>query len=238
MGIIDQINLDFYDALWSDEHHYHAYPNINTVRCEAWYFKAHGGKPGHLLDYGHGCGLEAFHFAKLGYQVNALEVSVAALKHLNAKLDGEWRSYASNIKTTLLNPEASVLPYDNNTFDYINSTQVVYHLPDEAALIALMSEWYRVLRPEGKIMFSTIGPGNSLVTEGNLIRNENRLKIYQHEHPHKIGGQRRTLRSLYISTEEDLRKLCEPFFVDEIGWYTNHYCGIDGYHWQVLARKL
>ncbi|SLM30974.1 hypothetical protein MTBBW1_2560015 [Desulfamplus magnetovallimortis] len=237
MNIIDKQNLDFYNELWSDEQHHHAYPNINTVRCEAWYFRGNASTPGYLLDYGHGCGNEAIHFAKLGYQVEALEVSHYARNILLKKLNGRWHHLASRIKTTLLKEDYSRLPYEDASFDYINSTQVIYHLPNEMALQNLINEWYRIMKPGGKLMFSTIGPGNSLVEDGVLQKQEKHLAIYEHLHPHEINAQKQTVNALYISNEKDMEYICHPFIVEEIGWYTNHYCGIDGFHWQVLAKK-
>ncbi len=236
--IIDKTNLHFYNALWNDKNHQHAYPNVNTVRCEAWYFRGDGSKRGTLLDYGHGCGAETLHFAKLGYQVHALEVSPSAQERLLEKLASEENQVSDLVESKLLSENETSLPYADDFFDYISSTQVVYHLPDETALRLIMKEWHRVLRPGGKILFSTIGPGNSLIEEGRLIKKEKHLDIYEHVHPHDIGGQKRTIRSLYIPTEKDVRLLCTPFAVDEVGWYTNYYCGIDGFHWQVLARKI
>jgi SAM-dependent methyltransferase len=237
MTIIDPVNFDFYERLWSDAGHRHDYPNINTVRCEKWFFRPTHSGGGRLLDFGHGCGQEAAYFARLGYRVCGVEISQNAHNLLLAQLQGPFADVADRIELRLLSDKDDRLPFDDASFDYISSTQVVYHLPDEQALLTLVKEWHRILKPGGRLMFSTIGPGNSLVTAGRPLRQYEHLSVHEYVNPHRINNRYEVLRSLYIESEEAIRFLCRPFDIVEVGWYSNHYCGIDGFHWQVLAQK-
>src|SRR3989338_6837807 len=64
MSFVDQVNVDFYERLFADDGWVHKYPNVNTVRCELWYFRQRQW-PGRLLDY--------------GYQVYGVEISPTAI---------------------------------------------------------------------------------------------------------------------------------------------------------------
>src|SRR5690242_20285721 len=53
--------------------------------------------------------------------------------------------------------DAAALPFDDNSFDAVICASAIYTLPDIAAALR---EWRRVLKPDGRIAFSSIGGGN------------------------------------------------------------------------------
>lgn len=54
--------------------------------------------------------------------------------------------------------EASSLPFEDNSFDFVVAMHMLYHLPDPAAGIA---EMFRVLKPGGWLAVTTNGMGNT-----------------------------------------------------------------------------
>ena len=51
------------------------------------------------------------------------------------------------------------------------------------------------------------------------------------------GSESQKSRSFLMRDEDHIRGLCAMFNVREIGWHTLHYCGIDDFHWLVMAEK-
>jgi hypothetical protein len=45
------------------------------------------------------------------------------------------------------------------------------------------------------------------------------------------------MRNFLARDESHIRDICGNLTVAEVGWFTNHYCGIDGSYWQVMGSK-
>lgn len=231
MSFVDQINVAFYERLFADDGWVHKYPNVNTIRCELWYFRQRQW-PGKVLDYGFGSGQEMLYFAQNGYEVYGVEISQTAIDRLNRLVAEQQPEVAARVNTRLLGPSDARLPFDDGFFDFIHANQVICHLPNEVAVRSLVREWHRVLRPGGRLMFSTPGPQNSMIAKGREV--EPNWFEWEYEAP---NYPRATMRNFCMKDEAAIRDIASPFVVDEVGWFTNHYCGIDGFFWQVLARK-
>ena len=236
MSFVDEVNKSFYDDLWRQEGLMHRYPNVNTVRCEGMYFRKNG-VPGKLLDFGFGSGQESVYFAEKGYDVYALEVSQVAVDYFNAQLKKEYKHLCNQIKTLFLCPEEKHLPYEDGFFDWIHSNQVIYHLSDEKAIRNLMQEWYRILKPGGRIMYSTVGKKNSTIVKGKVVEETPLLRVHEAVYDAPNMSEPLRMRVCALRSEDSIREISKPFIIEEIGWFTNHYCGVDGFHWQVLAKK-
>ena len=81
MSLIEKTNIVSYDAMYSNMEHDHAYPNVNLVRLEKWYFDG----PGRTLDHGFGYGENLFHLVRQGYQVHGVEISEKLLNWVTHK---------------------------------------------------------------------------------------------------------------------------------------------------------
>ncbi len=231
MPFIDDVNFDYYENHFSSGTT-HIVPNVNTIRCEIWYFRKNR-EPGKILDYGFGYGQELIYFADRGYDVYGLDIVPSAKSRFDDFLGEHRPELADKITTELIDRDASRLPFDDHSFDFIHSNQVIYHLPSEEAITGLLSEWHRILKPGGLLMFSAVGPQNTLVTEGTKVGKE----LYECEYETPSSGEKVKIRSYVMKDEAHIRSLCNMFKVDEVGWFTNHYAGVDGFHWQVLAKK-
>jgi SAM-dependent methyltransferase len=184
------------------------------------------------LDYGFGTGQEAIYFAENGYDVYGVKISPIAQRILRNLISEKYAHLADRIKTLLIRPEDKQMPFEDDFFDYIHSNQVIYHLPSEPAIRRLIQEWYRVLRRGGGLMFSTVGPQNSIITKGREVS----PNVFELDYESATTSTQ-TMRAFLTRDEATIRDICVPFEIEEIGWFTNHYCGVDGFHWQVLARK-
>lgn len=200
----------------------HDYPNVNSVRTEAAFYREKRG--GKILDYGFGYAQETAHFAKKGYKVWGLDVSQSAVDRGNERLK------QLGLSATLSTVDASwdKLPYEDNFFDAIHSNQCIYFIADLEKQNALLKEFKRILKPDGKMYVSLAGPENSIRTTGKKI-GEN---VYQYGaadgEPHKC----------YIYPDKpSIEKSFGIFDIAEIGSFNNVYCGVNGFHWVVLAKN-
>ena len=112
MSFVDKINVDFYERLFSDDGWIHKYPNVNTVRCELWYFRQRQW-PGKLLDYGFGSGQEMIYFAENGYKVYGVEILQNAVDRLNRLIAEKHPDLVGRINTSLLGPSDDRLAFEN-----------------------------------------------------------------------------------------------------------------------------
>ena len=80
MSLIEKTNIVSYDAMYSNMEHDHAYPNVNLVRLEKWYFDG----PGRTLITDSAMG-KIFHLVRQGYQVHGVEISEKLLNWVNTK---------------------------------------------------------------------------------------------------------------------------------------------------------
>jgi SAM-dependent methyltransferase len=101
-----------------------------------------------LLDLGCGNGRFLVHFARRGLRVTGLDSAPTALK-----LAREWLARES-LDGTLLQADTRVrLPFADNTFDALLSTQVIHHARLELVQ-GTISEIARVVKPGGVILVS------------------------------------------------------------------------------------
>jgi len=167
MRIVDDTNLRYYETYLAQTTH--IMPNVNTVRCEIWYFRKHR-EPGKILDYGFGSGQELMYFAEQGYDVYGLDIVQSAKDKFDSHIHAKRPELRDKIKTRILEPEATALPFPDASFDFIHSNGTVCLLPSEGAIKVLLNEWHRVLKPGGLFMFSTIHPQNSQIQTGRANR--------------------------------------------------------------------
>lgn len=110
-----------------------------------------GIEPGDLvLDMGAGAGRHAFEVSRRGAHIVALDYSLADLKDvagLFSAMAGAGEIPAGT-HTACVNGDGTRLPFADDTFDVIICSEVMEHIPDDAAAAA---ELARVLKPGGTL---------------------------------------------------------------------------------------
>ena len=116
-----------------------------TVRYERL-----GLRPGErLLDLGCGAGRHAYEAGRRGARVAAADLDLAELKEVR-QLAGAMRQAGELVEGTIdaVGGDALRLPFPDATFDRVVASEVLEHIPDDAAAAA---ELARVLRPGGTL---------------------------------------------------------------------------------------
>jgi ubiquinone/menaquinone biosynthesis C-methylase UbiE len=101
-----------------------------------------GGK--RVLDVGVGTGFLSIMLAEMGYNVVGVDLSEEMIKNARRKMD------ARGLKVRLEVGDAENLPFEDGSFDAVVNRAVLWTIPNPKKAL---SEWKRVLKPDGTLCF-------------------------------------------------------------------------------------
>ena len=107
-----------------------------------------------LLEVGCGQGNFSLHLAKLGARIVGTDFSTKAIEIASDKL------LSSDTSARFLVADAQALPFADKTFDLVVSCECLEHVPNPAKAL---TEMYRVLKPNGKLVLSTENYSNGML---------------------------------------------------------------------------
>ena len=231
MKFIEKDNYNTCNAIYKNLTDEHEYPNVNLVRLDKWLLKNNGSSK--LLDYGCGYGENSVYFAKAGYEVHAADVSKDLISYLKKKNKTKAKQ---KIKFFHVNEKLKKLPFKDNHFDTIICTGVIMYLASKKKTLYLLNEFERCLKPNGKFIISTFGPQNTFMKRSKKIDKNN----YIFEGKEKFHVPITIKNKFYIPYSA---KNFKSFFpkklqVQEVGSWSNIYCGINGFHYAALGNKV
>ena len=117
-------------------------------------------KPGdRILDIGAGAGEYSLYFARMGYEVSALELSDSNIKAFRKKLRAE-----DNVDLVQGNA-LDLSRYESDHFDVVLLFDPLYHLQSIEDRRKCISEAKRVCKPDGTIFFAFISNDMVILTE-------------------------------------------------------------------------
>jgi len=141
------------------------YPNIELVRLEKWFFN---NKPGKLIEYGFGSGVNTCHMAKCGYSIEGIDATEGAAKTAKLKLTKN-NILDNKVKLQSLEPGAVKLPFEDNYFDYAIIISVISLLGNKDRINLVLSELKRVLKPGGKIIADVNSNNSQFALDGKYM---------------------------------------------------------------------
>jgi SAM-dependent methyltransferase len=201
------------------------YPTLELVRLEKWYF---GGRPGRILEYGFGTGPNLIHLLECGYVVDAVEASRGAMELVGRKLDAR-PDIAGRARLQHLPKGSTRLPYDDNTFDYVNCLSVLSLLGSRQGVEALMAEFHRVMKPGARMIVDINGQTSEFATKGRAVGND----VFEFQvNPGEPG-----VPTYCPSSPEVFRELLAPFVVDDLGFAAHKYLHSEIYEYVACVRK-
>src|SRR5690606_8032466 len=123
-------NAKNYKDLYSKQEAFLRYPADWVIRFHNMYLKKNLPS-GRVLDYGCGSGNNSSLFIDKGYETYGVDVSQEAIDLVKVNLASRGLDPKLADNFSVISPHTPKLPFDNNTFDFILSNQVLYYLPNE-----------------------------------------------------------------------------------------------------------
>jgi SAM-dependent methyltransferase len=114
--------------------------------------KAYTGKS--VLDVGIGNGNNLLLYASLGLTISGIEVHSGIVELVKSSMR------EIGIESDLRVGHNRSIPYQDNTFDYLVSWNVLHYETDQSARQKALEEYGRVLKKGGRLFLSTVGPRN------------------------------------------------------------------------------
>lgn len=203
------------------------YPNLDLVRLKHWFF---GPGTGKLLEYGFGCGVNLVYLLECGYQVEAIDASMEAKKNVEARLK-KHPDLQKNVVLRHIDVNASGLPFEDATFDYITCVSVLSLLGSKERVEALLKEFRRVLKPNGKIITDINGPNSDFARDATPVGND----IYQYRGP---SGKDEP-NPCYCPPNADVfsKMVAKYFTIDDVGYSSHKYFKSEIEEFIVCAHK-
>ncbi|MGM0599668.1 MAG: methyltransferase domain-containing protein [Candidatus Rifleibacteriota bacterium] len=154
---------NFWDKTWSRFLKYHGMiaPSAKLVQHLFNYVP----RKGTILDLGCGEGRNSLYLSQVGYNIIGLDFSLKAVKVMNNNF------FEESLKGHAINADARNLPLRNSSIDGILAHHLLDHL-DKAGLESAFKEVYRILKPEGVMLFTMDSFSESLNEPGAVSKDD------------------------------------------------------------------
>ncbi len=162
--------------------------------------------PAKLLDHGFGSGNNLVFFASKNYECYGCEIAEELIKVTREKF--KKLDYCVNLKPL----KGDYLPYEDNFFDIIVSWNVIHYLGKKEKVIKIINDFYRVLKPNGVLILSTLHPETSLIKRSKKIDKYSYLVIEDSKFDNRKG-----LTLFFPEDKENLINLFSKFSIIKYG---------------------
>ncbi len=182
-----------WELAWKEGRWQELSPPLPAVSEFAEYLKEVGART--VLDLGCGAGRHTILLARAGFQVTGLDVSETALSELQARL-----GKAGLANVSLVKHEMSELPFIDEYFDALVSTNVLHH-GTGSKIKRFLSEAHRVMKRTGAAFIVTLSKKDF-----------------------RYGNGKRLESDTYLFTEGDEKGIVHHFFSnDELQAYFSQF---------------
>jgi len=182
------------------------HPDENLVRILSGRYVDIPKPPARLMDHGFGHGNTLLYASQKGYECYGCEISDLLISEVN-KL---FINYGVEIDLRAINNLS--VPYNDNMFEIVISWNVIHYTGTRANVIETIKELYRVLKPNGVLILSTIHPENAVFRRTEHI-GENSYHIKE-----EANYDNRKGLTFYVEKDENsLKELFSSFSEVKIG---------------------
>ena len=204
------------------------YPSLELVRLEQWFFEHPGN--GHIMEYACGTGVNTLHLLECGYEVTAVDAAQGAIDLVGKKLINK-PLISNRAHLVRIDPDSQVLPFADSSFDYIVALSILSLLGSEVTVKHLLSEFYRVLKPKGKIILDINDHDSDFSSNQEQIEKN----VFLFRGP---SGKDLPIRCFCLPDESSFRSLVQPFFrVEDSGYSSHKLFGRRINEWIISAKK-
>lgn len=113
-----------------------------------------------VIDVGFGNGNNTMFLASMGMNVFGIEID----EKICAQVAEKFRK--NDLEADLRVGSNQNIPFDDNTFDFLVSWNVLHYEGEEEKIVNGIKEYNRVLKPGGRLFLSTTGPEHKILNNG------------------------------------------------------------------------
>jgi len=176
------------------------YPDENLVRLFSGRYVDMPKPPARVMEHGFGHATNLAFFASKGYECARCEISGPFIKEA-AEL---FKFMNKPVDLRLVKEDA--MPYDDKAFDIVVSWNVVHYLGNRKAVQKVIDELYRVLKPGGILLLSTLHPDSSFSDRMKFVGNGSYVIEKESKYDNRKG-----LAFFMAKSSDELVRLFKPF---------------------------
>jgi len=175
-----------------------------------------------VLDVGFGIANNLLFLATLGLELSGTELSDEICQIAATKL--AKRGFKAQLKVGANRQ----LPFEDNSFDFLTSWNVLHYEDNEADICLAIAEYRRVLKPGGRFFISTTGPDHKILT--------NHQALGHHRYQIGLDGDfRKGQIFYYFDSEENIQKLFGVQFKKVIVGRTHDHLFTSTLDWFIIS---
>ena len=186
------------------------FPDENLIKIFSNRYVEVPKPPAKLLDHGFGSGNNLVFFATKGYDCYGLEIAKDLIRVANEKFE------KLNLKVDLKEIIEDSFDYEENFFNIIVSWNAIHYLGTREKVMKVIDEFFRILKPNGVLILSTLHPDNALFNRFEAI-GDNSYKIVE-DSPY---DNRKGLIMYATKNKKELTDLFLKFSTVKLGFYSN-----------------
>lgn len=182
------------------------YPDENLVRLFSAQYVPVPQPPARVMDHGFGHANNLVFLLSRGYECAGCEIS----EHLINEAQKLFKIIEKTVDLRLV--KGLGIPFEDESFDVVVSWNVIHYNGTHAAVLKVISELRRVLKPGGVLLLSTVHPDSVLFARSRHLGSGSYIVEEESEYDNRQG-----LTLFFVQSAEKLADLFTEFSEVKIG---------------------